>query len=150
MSWLLFFNTLNVLILFFLFCIIVYFFLGKYVFIEASSPRVNGDNARLLSGNIPASNNACLHFWYNMNGASVGILRVYSQQSGANALPLWQLNGNKGTQWNQAQVKIPPQKTDFKVDSHRIITLILLLGCEIYLFLHLRDELEGNYFLLLC
>ena len=49
---------------------------GRYMYIEASSPRHNGDKARLVSKTYPATNNQCLSFRYHMYGISIGTLKV--------------------------------------------------------------------------
>lgn len=48
------------------------------MYIEASSPRVKGEAARLVSDRFKVSNghNWCLKFWYHMYGNSVGSLKV--------------------------------------------------------------------------
>ncbi|XP_055957693.1 MAM and LDL-receptor class A domain-containing protein 2 [Patella vulgata] len=89
---------------------------GKYIYIEASNPRKNGDKARLLSEDLPRSTNTCLKFWYNMNGAQVGTLRVWvGLKSSNNPMPIWELQGNKGAKWLQGQIKIPPQTASYQV-----------------------------------
>lgn len=51
---------------------------GHYMYIEASSPRVKGEAARLVSDRFKIVNghNWCLNFWYHMYGNSVGSLKV--------------------------------------------------------------------------
>lgn len=80
---------------------------GSYIFIETSSPRRRGDKARLQSAIFRATGSSvqCLHFWYNMNGRSVGTLNVYLSQNGS-MLTLWTLSGNQGTTWKSAQVSV--------------------------------------------
>lgn len=53
-------------------------FLGKYMFIETSSPRQPGDVARLVSEVFSpvSASGRCIHFWYSMNGRAVDTLRV--------------------------------------------------------------------------
>lgn len=47
------------------------------MFIETSPPRVNGDNALLLSPEHGSStNDVCLNFYYHMFGPNVGRLNV--------------------------------------------------------------------------
>ena len=54
------------------------FYLGHYMYIETSSPRVKGETARLVSDRfkIADGHNWCLKFWYHMYGNSVGALKV--------------------------------------------------------------------------
>lgn len=51
---------------------------GSYLFVETSggSPGLKGS---FLSPQLPANQEACLHFWYNMNGADMGDLDVIVQ-----------------------------------------------------------------------
>ncbi|XP_067654504.1 MAM and LDL-receptor class A domain-containing protein 1-like [Haliotis asinina] len=88
---------------------------GEYVFIEASSPRINGDNAQLISANIPASNTTCFHFYYHMYGTAVGTLRVWYKESGAYPVPIWEQAGSKGNAWQKGQITIPTSKRDFQI-----------------------------------
>ena len=53
-----------------------------------------------------------------MFGSTVGVLRVYVQQSGSNRLPIWELTGASGNVWKSGRVKIPPQAKDFKVGTN--------------------------------
>lgn len=47
-----------------------------YVYIESSSPQKAGDDAALLSGVLPARQDTCLSFFYNMYGENMGQLMV--------------------------------------------------------------------------
>ncbi|XP_052225453.1 MAM and LDL-receptor class A domain-containing protein 1-like isoform X1 [Dreissena polymorpha] len=93
---------------------------GMYAFIESSSPRAKDDKAwfgsPLLAPSVQ-SGPQCLHFWYNMNGASIGTLKVFMSQN--NAFPgytIWGLSGNQSRDWKQAHVTL-----DSHVDFHIII-----------------------------
>ena len=71
------------------------------MYIETSSPRQRGDNAKLqvsVSGNGTA---ACLVFYYHMYGVTVGTLNVYS----GNEL-LFNVSGNQGNHWIRAMKTI--------------------------------------------
>lgn len=59
---------------------------GYYVYIEASSPRVLNDTARLASAQITTTTATCLHFWYHMYGTHVNTLNVY--------IKVWNTLGN--------------------------------------------------------
>ena len=55
---------------------------GHYIYLESSSPRSQGEQARLLSTRIPSAGaryiqNCSLEFWYHMYGADIGSLNVY-------------------------------------------------------------------------
>ena len=53
---------------------VLLFFLGHYVYIETSAPRVKGDKAWLLSQsfNSFSGHGRCMSFWYHMYGAGIG------------------------------------------------------------------------------
>nr|XP_026693747.1 MAM and LDL-receptor class A domain-containing protein 1-like isoform X2 [Ciona intestinalis] len=118
---------------------------GRYLFIEASWPRVEGDKARLLSTDISCATNTSptFTFWYNMHGTGTGVLRVYTMV-GATTNLLWQLSGNQGEDWRRASVQIPTnfvnsnerfniiiegERKDYKGDS--AIDDITMTGCYI-------------------
>ena len=81
-------------------------FVGLFLYIEASSPRVAGDNAKLeilASGNGKLS---CLTFYYHMYGDAVGTLTVFSGN-----LIVFRASGNHGITWIEAQRTISLNKT---------------------------------------
>ncbi|XP_072014801.1 MAM and LDL-receptor class A domain-containing protein 1-like [Amphiura filiformis] len=56
---------------------------GYYIYIEASSPRYKGDDARIESANVPFSYpTMCVDFWYHMYGDGIGTLNVYIKIAG--------------------------------------------------------------------
>ena len=64
------------------------------MYIEASSPRKPGENAKLVV-NVPNNDNqSCLSFYYHMYGASVGTLNVYSGNT-----KVFYASGNQGNNW---------------------------------------------------
>ena len=87
---------------------------GRYMHIEASSPRVTGDKARLISRPYTQSETngtsaECLTFYYHMFGYYMGTLNVYkvsgSDASGDNlGKPIWTKSGDQGNYWQIAQV----------------------------------------------
>ncbi|XP_060117356.1 MAM domain-containing glycosylphosphatidylinositol anchor protein 2 [Heteronotia binoei] len=98
---------------------------GFYMYIEASSPRKEGDKARLISPifSIPPKNPYgptntayCFSFYYNMYGQHIGTLNVYLRLKGQTGLetPFWSSSGNKGQQWFQARMNMQPN-TSFQV-----------------------------------
>lgn len=91
--------------------------LGAYAFIETSSPRKQGDKARLVSTqfNGTASKN-CFTFWYHMYGSSIGSLNLYQVVGNTETL-IWTLSGNKGRQWFNGQVPVGNQ-AKYKVAKH--------------------------------
>lgn len=85
--------------------------IGHYVYIEASSPRVKGEVARLTSDRfkVSAGFNWCLRFWYHMYGNSVGSLKVKIKIYPFNPSrpyyrTLWTQQSNHGDVWLSDQV----------------------------------------------
>ncbi|XP_036006474.1 MAM domain-containing glycosylphosphatidylinositol anchor protein 2 [Fundulus heteroclitus] len=100
---------------------------GFYMFIETSSPRLEGDKARLMSPNFnilskgvssSASSNPtyCFTFYYHMYGRHIGALNIFLRQKGQTLTDtlVWSLTGNQGNNWRQARVNIHPT-TAFQV-----------------------------------
>ena len=71
------------------------------MYIETSSPRQEGDKARLNSPKMQFSGRMCLSFYYHMYGASMGALNVY-----INGETIFAANGNKGDMWLKADVDV--------------------------------------------
>ncbi|CAH3142232.1 unnamed protein product [Porites lobata] len=84
---------------------------GYYMYIETSSPRVSGDNAKLRSPSLKFSGNMCLGFFYHMYGSNIGSLKV-----SINGKEVFSRSGNKGNTWLKASVTISSI-----VGSHQII-----------------------------
>ncbi|XP_077978860.1 MAM and LDL-receptor class A domain-containing protein 1-like [Glandiceps talaboti] len=87
---------------------------GGYVFIEASSPRVDGDTARIESIAVSNTRSQCLEFWYHMYGPDVNTLNVYIQQNGTRGSPVWSRKGTHGDVWHYAYYNVPTL-TNFQV-----------------------------------
>ena len=89
---------------------------GRYMYIEASSPRLSGDKARLISRPFTQHETTgdtyeCLTFFYHMYGSAMGTLNIYkiegdSVDTGNLGTPLWSLTGNQGNYWRIAQVRL--------------------------------------------
>ncbi|XP_035699721.1 uncharacterized protein LOC118432292 [Branchiostoma floridae] len=78
-----------------------------YMYIEASSPRQQGDIARLVSPTyLLHSGSQCLLFWTHMYGLQTGTLRV-SVNAGNTTTEIWSRSGNQGNQWFSVAVSIP-------------------------------------------
>lgn len=86
--------------------ICVLLLLGKYAFIESSSPRRAGDKAMLTI--YGSGEDRCLLFAYHMSGKDIDSLSVYKQELGKGILPalLWNSNGNQGDDWKKAKIGI--------------------------------------------
>ena len=52
---------------------------GHYMYIEASSPRVASDKARLVSPTYVDKSAVCVQFYYHMLGDGMGTLNVYTK-----------------------------------------------------------------------
>lgn len=80
---------------------------GRYLYIETSAPRHQGDIAILDSPRLPPTpaGGVCVSFWYFMYGGSIGSLQIYLTQSTNDSL-FWQRNGTQGAVWKQAQETI--------------------------------------------
>lgn len=68
------------------------------MYTETSSPRVQGDNAKLNSPKMQFSGNMCLKFYYHMYGASMGKFNVY-----INGIKVFSESGDKGNKWLKAE-----------------------------------------------
>ncbi|CAF3694948.1 unnamed protein product, partial [Didymodactylos carnosus] len=83
---------------------------GYYLFIEASTPRVQNDTARLLSAiQNPITEPRCLSFWYHMYGLDIGKLNVYADSVSAASFSrklIWQKSSSQGNQWLQGRKTI--------------------------------------------
>lgn len=80
------------------------------MYIETSSPRRQGDKARLVSEDFsPVTiHGRCVKFWYHMYGASIGTLRILEKTGPGNKSEsvIWELSGNFGDQWYSGQAPI--------------------------------------------
>ena len=102
---------------------IMLFLVGRYVYIEASSPRRNGDFARLSSPliSVSSSSTKCLKFWYHMYGPHVDTLNVYTNTSTLGS-PIWSRNRTQGNQWKSATVEIQMSQS-YLVSSYYDVTM---------------------------
>jgi len=83
---------------------------GGYVYLEASAPTVQGDEAQLISPFIFVSpeNIYCLSFWYHMNGNAVGALQIFLTERGyrTDRKLVWSRTGAQPLGWNLAEVPV--------------------------------------------
>ncbi|XP_033638977.1 MAM and LDL-receptor class A domain-containing protein 1-like [Asterias rubens] len=80
---------------------------GFYIFLETSSPRVNGDKAWFVSEHIDPSAGRCLTFWYHMYGSTVNALNVYVQSAKASSLSqVWTRSGSQGNYWRMGEASL--------------------------------------------
>ena len=71
------------------------------MYIETSSPRQLGDNAKLNTPKLKFSGKMCLKFYYHMYGASIGALKVI-----INGNNVFTASGNKGNKWLRAALDV--------------------------------------------
>ena len=81
------------------------------MFIEASSPRVVGEEAHLYLGVPSLTGQKCLSFWYSMYGVDIGQLLVYGASANGflSQNYLWSLAGQQTfdhTTWLYGQVTV--------------------------------------------
>nr|XP_054757011.1 MAM and LDL-receptor class A domain-containing protein 1-like [Lytechinus pictus] len=83
---------------------------GYYVFIETSSPRIPGDEARFMSTLIPTTSRQCLTFWYHMLGPTVETLNIFTRRNdsapGYVGRLVWSDQGEKGDLWYPGSVAV--------------------------------------------
>ncbi|XP_076090048.1 MAM and LDL-receptor class A domain-containing protein 1-like isoform X2 [Mytilus galloprovincialis] len=83
-----------------------------YMYIETSTPRVNGDTAVLSTQdtNLPAGS-WCLTFQYHMKGSSTGSLRVFAGDRSSSLTSIWTKSGEQSDPdlWKTATIDIPQQ-----------------------------------------
>jgi hypothetical protein len=81
---------------------------GNYMYIETSSPRVQGDSAILNTVSIDISNliNPQLRFYSHMYGATSGELSVWITDTSGIANQVFVKNGDQGNQWNEELIML--------------------------------------------
>ena len=71
------------------------------MYIETSSPRQQGDYAKLNSPGLQFSGNMCLKFYYHMYGADIATLNVM-----INGNNVFTASGDKGNRWLRAAIDV--------------------------------------------
>jgi subtilisin family serine protease len=81
---------------------------GSYfLFIEASWPRRQNDNAILSTVNsYPISAGGSLSFDYHMFGSSVGFFKVFATDNSGTKTTLFATSGNKGNKWQRKSIDL--------------------------------------------
>ncbi|XP_071492659.1 MAM and LDL-receptor class A domain-containing protein 1-like [Diadema antillarum] len=96
---------------------------GSYMYIETSSPRSDGDVARLRSPAYLANNTYdpyCLTFWYHMYGNTISTLNVMiADAMGDSTYQLYSMYGQRGDMWQRAKVNF---------DSYFLLFNIIMEG----------------------
>ncbi|XP_022097819.1 MAM and LDL-receptor class A domain-containing protein 1-like [Acanthaster planci] len=95
---------------------------GFYMYIETSSPRVQGEKARFQSDIIPAvtSSRMCVTFWYHMYGDYVQDLKVYLKTGSGLGTAVWSRSGTRIDQWYRGDFSTTPT-ADFQVVFEGIV-----------------------------
>ncbi|XP_064612390.1 MAM and LDL-receptor class A domain-containing protein 1-like isoform X2 [Liolophura sinensis] len=81
--------------------------LGKYMYIEASAPRIKGDKAAIISPRLEGGGVRCLSFYYHMYGDQMGDLTVRALIGDQN-MKLWSQSGDQGKRWHAAEHEFRP------------------------------------------
>ena len=110
-------------------------FKGYYMHKEASSPRQQGDNAKLSSPPLKFFGIMCLEFYYYMSDASVGSLNVT-----INKTVVFSASGDSGNAWNKASINISSI-----VGSH-MVSIIKSLMEEGNVLSGIRQEYLSTFF----
>lgn len=74
--------------------------IGYYSYIETSSPRQQGDNAK-MSRMVKLSGKSCLRFYYHMFGSSMGTLKVKLCNQ-----RIFEKTADQGNKWKMHQVRL--------------------------------------------
>lgn len=85
---------------------------SRYAFIEASSPRKDGDKAIMRSTNTFRETVQCLGFSYHMYGKTSGMgkLNVYYTAQNGSIFRIFSRIGNLGDAWRREFIQIPPTR----------------------------------------
>ena len=89
-----------------LFCL----FIGYYIYIETSSPRLPGENARLEIKPSLGNGATCISFYYHMLGRDVNELKVL-----VNGKQQLSKKGSQGDKWNKAEFKVQEKATSVRL-----------------------------------
>ena len=86
------------------------------MYIETSSPRKPGENAKLVVTVPNNGKDACLSFYYHMYGDTVGTLNVYSGNS-----KIFNISGNQSNSWEIVERNV---RLESKVSQNRLLVSI--------------------------
>lgn len=89
---------------------------GRYLHIEASSPRKEGDTAQLRSPllkAIPQTVDCRLRFFYHMYGKDIGTLKLLQTTNGGEEIEIFNATGDHGDIWLRESVSMTPSSQDF-------------------------------------
>lgn len=85
-----------------------FYFSAEYYLLLKGHEAHNGNwTARLYSPHISINSPRNLTFWYHMNGAGIGNLRLYRENADGSKEELFVRKGRQGVSWEQASVNLP-------------------------------------------
>ncbi|XP_065051141.1 uncharacterized protein LOC135680862 isoform X2 [Rhopilema esculentum] len=88
---------------------------GFYLFVESSSPRSEGDIAKISSPALQGSQRPrCFAFWYCMHGNTIGSIAVQLEVEGIRTT-VWSLFGDQGNSWFLGTLPLPVFSGTYKV-----------------------------------
>ena len=84
---------------------------GYYMYIQSKYPRVENDNAVLMSPlyKYTTTSTKCIELWYHAYGYDVGTLNIYKLERAGltgNTQLLYSISGNQGNEWHITQVNV--------------------------------------------
>lgn len=86
------------------------------MYIETSSPRVQGDNAKLEKSGLSFSSKKRLSFNYHMYGGSMGTLEVL-----VGGKTVFTKSGDQGNKWHKSSVEIFDPRASTVRKGHAIV-----------------------------
>ena len=97
-------------------------FQGKYVYIETSRPRRQGDKAKLEKSGLSFNTKKCLSFYYHMYGNTIGTLNVY-----VGSKKVFTKSDNQGNKWYNTSVDITEPGASTVRESIAVECLVICL-----------------------
>lgn len=86
---------------------ILYYLAEYYLLLKGHEAHSGNWTARLYSPHISINSPRNLTFWYHMNGAGIGNLRLYKENADGSNEVLFVKKGRQGVSWEQASVNLP-------------------------------------------
>ncbi|XP_078483553.1 MAM and LDL-receptor class A domain-containing protein 1 isoform X3 [Ciona intestinalis] len=112
---------------------------GVYLLMEASTPQVEGDMARLFSVRLDNSVPRCLQFFYHMRAktpSGMGSIKVIQYWNSDYNYELWEDHSTYGDQWVEAMVDLPNNVTQ---DDMFVIRIQAYVGSSAYADIAIDD-----------
>ena len=85
------------------------------MYIETSSPRVNGDLAIIQKAGLTFNGNMCLEFYYHMYGSAMGKLEV-----SVGSRTVFSKSGDQGNKWIKADLRLADKGVQ-SVSPYRVL-----------------------------